>query len=156
MQTFFEKAAILYSSIATAALLVSAFLLFSYASIEIVNGLTASGEVISERVPAFLDGIGLVIIGFAIVEAARFIAEEVIFRERALRTTRESRQSMTKFVTIIVIAASLEALVMVFKAGRDHIAEVVYPAFLLFSIVTGLVALGVYQWLSSRVQHDGG
>lgn len=103
------------------------------------------------QVEAALDSAGLLIIGFAIVETAKFFAEEEILRRRELRSPIESRRSLTKFITIIVIAACLEALVMVFKTGRTNISESIYPAVLFAASMLALVALGVYQWLSSRI-----
>jgi hypothetical protein len=57
-------------------------------------------------------------------------------------------------VTIIVIAASLEALVMVFKTGRTSIPDTLYPASLLAVSFLALAALGAYQWLSSRIEEQ--
>ena len=70
-----------------------------------------------------LDSVGLVIIGFAIVETSKFIAEEEILRRKELRSAVEARRSLTKFITIIVIAASLEALVMIFEASRTDVTN---------------------------------
>ena len=98
-----------------------------------------------------LDSAGLVIIGFAIIETARVIAEEELARRRELRSAVEARRSLTKFITIIVIAVSLEALVMVFEAGRTELSEAIYPAVLFSAAMLALVALGVFQWLSSCI-----
>jgi hypothetical protein len=103
---------------------------------------------------AVLDGIAILIIGFAVVETSKFIAEEELYRKRELRSIHESRRSLTKFVTIIVIAASLEALVMIFKANQSSISDAIYPAFLFIAAMLGQMALGVYQWLSSRSDED--
>ena len=59
-----------------------------------------------ELADAALDSIGLLIIGFAVIETAKFIAEEEILSNRELRSPLESRRSLTKFITIIVIAAN--------------------------------------------------
>ncbi|MDZ5699948.1 hypothetical protein [Chelativorans sp. M5D2P16] len=144
-------AAFTYYSVATATLLISAFLLVGYAIWEVISGIIATEILGFDRVRRMLDGVGLMIIGFAVVEAGTFIAEEELFRKRQLRSARESRHSITKFITIIVIAASLQALVMVSKVSRDQIPAVIYPAVLFASAMLALVALGVYQWLSSRV-----
>jgi uncharacterized membrane protein YGL010W len=105
--------------------------------------------------PAILDAVGRLIIGFAIVETAKFIAEEEIVRKRELRSPHESRRSLTKFVTIIVIAASLEALVMVFRVHQGSVEAALYPAVLLGAAMFALLALGGYQWLSSRIDPRG-
>lgn len=155
MKEIYETAAFVYFLVATVSLLIAAFLLVGYAIWEIVSGLLAAELASVDRVRRSLDGVGLIIIGFAVVEAGTFIAEEELFRKRELRSTRESRRSITKFITIIVIAASLEALVMVFKTSRDAIQAVIYPAALFTSAMLALVALGIYQWLSSRVEDEG-
>ena len=63
----------------------------------------------------------------------------------------ESRRSLTKFITIIVIAASLEALVMIFETSHGDITEAIYPAALFAAAMFALIALGAFQWLSSRI-----
>ena len=98
-----------------------------------------------------LDSAGLVIIGFAIVETSKFIAEEEILRRKELRSAVEARRSLTKFITIIVIAASLEALVMIFETSRTDVTKSIYPAALFVAAMFALIALGVFQWLSSRI-----
>ncbi len=154
MKELYEKVAFIYFLVATIALLVSAFFLVGFAVWEIVGSIIARDLNRLDRVGQTLDGIGLMIIGFAVVEAGTFIAEEELFRKRELRSTRESRRSITKFITIIVIAASLEALVMVFKSSREQISAVIYPAALFASAMLALVALGIYQWFSSRVEDE--
>lgn len=99
-----------------------------------------------------LESIGLIIIAFAVVELSRFIAEEEVVHKRELRSPREARRSLTKFITIIIIALSLEALVMVFEANRTDISHAIYPAALFGAAVLALVGLGAYQWLSRQVE----
>src|SRR6056297_2584759 len=95
--------------------------------------------VVAKQPQGLLDSIGLLIIGFAVVETAKFIAEEEILREKELRSAEESRRSLTKFITIIVIAASLEALVMIFKTSRADIPNSIYPAALFVASMAALV-----------------
>ena len=145
MRELYSKLALGYFVLATVFLMVLAVVLLLSALWEVVAALL-TGEVLG-----VLESVGLVIVGFAIVETAKFIAEEEILRESELRSAVESRRSLTKFVTIIVIAISLEALVMVFEAGRTELRLAIYPAILLTAAMGSLVALGAYQWLSSRI-----
>jgi hypothetical protein len=145
MREFFNRAAQGYFVVATSFLLVLAALLLLAAVWELLVALV-HGDVLR-----LLDSAGLVIIGFAIIETSKFIAEEEILRNRELRSAVESRRSLTKFVTIIVIAASLEALVMVFEASRGDVSQAIYPAILFAATMLGLVSLGAFQWLSSRI-----
>lgn len=146
MKKLYEGLAFAYFLVATLAIMLFAFLLVASAVWSVVAALPRA-----DVVDPVLEGIGLLIIGFAVVETAKFIAEEEILRRRELRSPVESRRSLTKFVTIIVIAASLEALVMVFKTSRANIPDAIYPAALFIAAMAALVALGGYQWLSSRI-----
>jgi hypothetical protein len=145
MRQFYNMLALGYFLTATVFMMVLAALLLVSAAWEMVAALM-HGEVLG-----VLESVGLVIVGFAIVETAKFIAEEELLRDSELRSAVESRRSLTKFVTIIVIAISLEALVMVFEAGRTEIRLALYPAALLVAAMLALMALGAYQWLSSRI-----
>ncbi len=145
MRQIHEKVAFLYFAVAIALLILLAFCLLAAALWELGRGIVAGDAL------GILDAAGLLIVGFAIVETAKFIAEEEILRNRELRSAVESRRSLTKFITIIVIAVSLEALVMIFEAGRTDVRLALYPAALFGVAMFALVALGLFQWLSSRI-----
>ncbi len=150
LQRIYDQGAKVYFLVATMALIVIAFILLGTAAYNIIVDL-ANPEELSVSA---LGSVGLLIIGFAIVETSKFIAEEELFTDRELRSYSESRRSLTKFVTIIVIAASLEGLVMIFRASRTNVADSYYGVLILFAAMLALVALGLYQWLSSRVVTD--
>lgn len=101
---------------------------------------------------AAVEAISLIIIAFAVTALAKYIAEEEIEHKRELASARDARRSLTKFITIIIIAFSLEALVMVFEASRGDSAAAVYPIALFGVAVLALVGLGAFQWLSNEVE----
>ena len=63
---------------------------------------------------------------------------------------REARRSLTKFMTIIIVALSLEALVLVFETKQEQVSALVYPSIVMGVAVLALVGLGMFQWLSSK------
>jgi len=145
MRELYERIALLYYALATGFLMLLALVLLGTALWEVAQAFL-HGEVLG-----VLDSAGLVIIGFAVVETSKFIAEEEILRRKELRSAVEARRSLTKFITIIVIAASLEALVMIFETSRTDVTKSIYPAALFVAAMFALIALGVFQWLSSRI-----
>jgi putative Mn2+ efflux pump MntP len=147
MKTLYEATAFIYFVVATVALMMLSILLLGWAVWEVIAALPSFAFV-----DVALNSISLLIIGFAVVETAKFIAEEEVFRQRELRSALESRRSLTKFVTIVVIAVSLEALVMIFKASQTNIPNAVYAAFVFIAATFALISLGAYQWLSSRIE----
>jgi predicted PurR-regulated permease PerM len=135
--------------VATFVLTALAALLLGYACWDIVRALLV-GE---NPTPQAVGSISLIIIAFAVMALSKYIAEEEIDRRRELRSPREACRSLTKFMTIVVVAFSLEALVMVFESRRDP-AQTLYPTALFAIVVLALVGLGAYQWLSIQVEQS--
>ncbi|QIG52965.1 hypothetical protein G6N82_01215 [Altererythrobacter sp. BO-6] len=150
IKSIYHLAATIYFVLATIGLMVIAFVILASAILDIVAAFSASEHISTVA----LRSVGLLIIGFAIIETASFIADEEIFNKRGPRSPSESRRSLTEFVTIIVIASSLEALVMIFVASRSDVSNSLYAAVIFFVAMFGLVALGIYQWLSSRIRSN--
>ncbi len=148
VRSLYQAIATVYFVLATVALMTIAFVILASAILDIVEAFSSSEHISTVA----LRSVGLLIIGFAIIETASFIADEEIFDKRGPRSPSESRRSLTEFVTIIVIASSLEALVMTFVASRSDMSNSLYAAAIFFVAMFGLVALGIYQWLSSRIR----
>jgi hypothetical protein len=102
-----------------------------------------------------MNGVGLLIVSLAIADVAKFVVEENVVRERELRSPGEARRSLTKFMTIIIIALSLEAVVGIFEAGREKNFEaLLYPTAVMAVAVLAVVGLGAFQFLSRRAQTE--
>jgi hypothetical protein len=142
---FFALVAKALYIVAAAALLALSLTLIVTAIWLVARGLLSPG---SALITESLRSIGMVVIGIAVFDVAKFLIEEEVLRERELRSSREARQSLTKFMTIIVIATSLEGLVMVFEVDQERIERLLYPILLLLTSVLALVGLSVFQWLS--------
>ncbi len=101
---------------------------------------------------SLLDGIGLVVVSLAVFDVAKYLMEEEVLRDRELRSAAEARETLTKFMVIIVIALTLEALVFVLGAASEDLSLLIFPA-LLFAVAAAMVvALGVYLRLSGQLE----
>ena len=102
-----------------------------------------------------MNGVGLLIVSLAIADVAKFVIEENVVRDREMRSPAEALRSLTKFMTIIIIALSLEAVVGIFEAGREkRFEQMVYPTMVMMAAVVALVGLGAFQFLSRRSQRE--
>ena len=99
-------------------------------------------------VKALLDAIGLIVIGMAVFDVSKFLIEEEVIRSGGTKTPAKQRRTLLKFLVIIAIAVSLEALVFIFDAGKKDISNLIYPTFLLIAAILVVVGLGVYQKLT--------
>ena len=105
-----------------------------------------------EFILTMLQSIGTVIISMAILDIAKYMIEEEVFRNKELREPAEARRTLTKIMTIISIAVSVEGLVYIFKAGTKDISDLIYPAILIITSVLIIVGLGIYQKLSASAE----
>jgi len=102
---------------------------------------------------ALLEAVGLTVLALAVIDVSKYLFDEEVIRSRELRAAAEARGTLTKFLTIISIAVSLEALVLIFGATKSNVTEyVVYAGLLLFAVVAIVIALGIYQWLSAKTE----
>lgn len=120
------------------------------AILQIVHALTDSKPLVAP----LLDSVGLTIIAIAVFDVVKYLMEEEVLRDRELRSPKEARRTLTKFLVIICIAVSLESLVFIFGAGRNHVTLLIYPTILLAVTVLLIVGLGFYQKLSMQAEHD--
>ncbi len=105
-----------------------------------------------EFIFTMLQSVGTVIISIAILDISKYMIEEEVFRNKELREPEEARRTLTKIMTIIAIAVSVEGLVYIFKAGTDDLKTLIYPAILIVTSVMVIVGLGVYQKLSNDIE----
>jgi uncharacterized membrane protein YczE len=103
---------------------------------------------------ALLEAIGYVVIAVAVFDVAKYFVEEEVIRGREMRIPSEARRSLTKFISTIVIAVFIEALVMVFREGGKDVSRILYPAAILLIGILIVLGLGVYQRLSAIVEQE--
>lgn len=140
---------VLYT-LATLTLLALAFGFICYAGWNIFQTITGETPLLS----AMLSAVGLIIIALAVSDVGRFLLQEELAGEKELETTSEVRRTISKFITIIIIAASLEAIVFIFKAGREQIETLTYPVLLLTAVALLLGVLGFYQRMTHAAEHQ--
>ncbi len=141
MMSLFSR--VLYIAISIA-LLCASIALIGVAIYRAANGFwTGDGAL-----ETMLDGIGLIIIAVAVADVGKFLYEEEVVSDRELRRPSEARGSLTKFMTIMIVALSLESLVLIAKTSRETMGNIVYPALLMSIAVLALVGLGLFQRLS--------
>lgn len=98
-----------------------------------------------------LDGVALSVLGLAVIDVSKYLLDEEVFRNRELGAASEARATLTKFFTIITIAISLEAIVLIFGSIKDNdIPRLIYPVYLLLTAVVITLGLGVFQWLNAK------
>lgn len=109
-------------------------------------------QAFSISISKLLESVGAIIISIAVLDVAKYLVEEEVFRRKELRLPSEARQTITKIFVIISIAAGMEGLVYIFKSGNLDLALLIYPSILIFLSSLSIVCLGIYQKLSITVE----
>ena len=148
--TYLTRAVFAFASLA---LLLSAMALIGFGVMEALDGIRSPD---TSGADAVLDMLGYIIVAIAVFDVAKYIFEDEVRRGNERRSAAEARRSLTKFLSTIVIALFLEALVVVFKTAREDVALLIYPTALLAATVAVLVGLGVFQRLSATVEEKVG
>ncbi|PLY09179.1 MAG: hypothetical protein C0626_09230 [Arcobacter sp.] len=99
-----------------------------------------------------LQSVSTTIISIAILDIAKYFIEEEVFRNKELREVKEARRTLTKIMTIIAIAVSVEGLVYIFKAGTKDVTLLIYPSALILTAIFAIIGLGIYQKLTHNLE----
>jgi predicted cobalt transporter CbtA len=103
-----------------------------------------------------LGTVGYLIVAIALFDVAKYFFEEEVPADREKRTAADARRGLTKFVSTIIVAVFLEALVLIFKLIRDDVGQLVYPAMLVGVACATMISLGIFQRLSAAVEREVG
>lgn len=135
--------------IASLALMLLACTLIYYAGVGVWESVRVPERDLGQTA---LEAVGYTVIAIAVFDVGKYLLEEEAIRGREMREAGEARRSLTKFVSTIIIAVLLEALVTVFEAGKENPQLMIYPTLLLVAGVLLIVGLGVYQRLSVGIE----
>ncbi|MFI3187107.1 MAG: PDC sensor domain-containing protein [Methylococcaceae bacterium] len=80
------------------------------------------------------------------------LEEEVLLYKDILRHS-STRRTITRFIAVIIIAVSIEALLMIFKfALKDDSEHIIVAVWIIIAVALLLVSLGIYVYLGSKAE----
>jgi hypothetical protein len=99
----------------------------------------APGPSISGRINQVLEALALVTVALAALELGETIIEEQVQREAQMSAPTRARRFLSRFMVVLVVALSIEALVLVFKYSHEDPAHIPYATMVAFA-AAGLIA----------------
>jgi len=96
----------------------------------------------------------LVTLGLAIFDLGKTILEEEVLLHKDIHHTDSTRRTISRFMSAIVIAVSIESLLLMFKSLLGDPAQLNSAVFMLLAAVALLVGLGAYLRLTSDKTKD--
>ncbi len=96
----------------------------------------------------------LVTLGLAIFDLGKTILEEEVLLHKDIHHNDSTRRTISRFMSAIVIAVSIESLLLMFKSLLGDPAHLNSAVFMLFAAVALLIGLGIYLRLTAEKPKD--
>ncbi len=132
--------------------IVAVFLIFYGATVFLEMLITphSSQEVMHEIFTSIIS----ITIGLAIYDLAKTLIEnEVLFKKIDYGINLQSK-ILSKFLTSIIIALSIESLMAVFKIVLDDYSKIINAFYLIVGVTMLIVGTGIYNRLSEKKQNE--
>lgn len=89
-------------------------------------------------------------LGIAIFDLAKTILEQEVFFKSYSRNAKVDTKMVTKFLITIIIALSIEGLMVVFKIAIENYTQMVNALYLISGISLIIIALSIFIYLTSK------
>lgn len=140
----------IYSVIVVGLFIVVAALLYSAAT-EIATLIATETSNIDTHLKPFSVIIFLTL-ALAVFDLGKTTLEEEVLMHKDVFRHSSTRRTITRFVAAILIAVSIEALLLMFKFALDDAASLVPAVWMMMAAVGLLVGLGIYVYLGARAE----
>lgn len=103
----------------------------------------------------YLKPFGIIIyltLGLAIFDLAKTILEEEVLMHKDIFRHSSTRRTITRFTAAILIAVSIESLLLMFKSALLDGEGILNAVLMMLSAVGLLVGLGIYVYLGSKAE----
>ena len=91
-------------------------------------------------------------LGLAVFDLGKTILEEEVLMHKDIFRHSSTRRTITRFVAAILIAVSIEALLLMFKAALGQGEGMLAAVSMMFTAIGLLVGLGIYVFLGAQAE----
>lgn len=107
---------------------------------------------INERLNAILESIALLTVAVAALELAQTLLEEEVQRDTHISGPTRVRRFLSRFMVVLVVALSIETLVLTFRLSHEAPEQLPYVAAIGFTAAILLAAWGIFIRLNRSAE----
>jgi hypothetical protein len=123
----------------------SAFALIGVAGLQLWQGIQLFDDVaLNERLNAVLESIAVLTVAVAALELGQTLLEEEVQREAHMSAPTRVRRFLSRFMVVLVVALSIETVVLTFRVAQDAPEQLPYVASIGVTAAALLAAWGVF------------
>jgi hypothetical protein len=123
------------------------------AALELWQGIDPTAQTpVRGRFNAVLESIGLLTIAVAALELGQTILEEEVQREVNTSAPTRVRRFLSRFLLVIVVSLSIEALVVIFRLAADDPAQLSHASMIAVAAAALLAGWGVFVGFNTQAE----
>jgi hypothetical protein len=127
--------------------------LIALAGMQLWQGTQPFGEaLLLQRLNAVLESIAVLTVAVAALELGQTILEEEVHRQAQMSAPTRVRRFLSRFMVVLVVALSLETMVLVFRVSQEAPEQLPYVASVGAAAALLLVAWGVFIRLNRSAE----
>jgi hypothetical protein len=104
------------------------------------------------RINQVLESLALVTVALAALELGETIIEEQVQREAHMSAPTRARRFLSRFMVVLVVALSIEALVLVFKYSHETPENIPYAMLVALAAAVLIAAWGLFVWFNRAAE----
>lgn len=133
--------------------LAGAVALIGVAAVQLWQGIQLFDELpIVQRLNAVLESIAVLTVAVAALELGQTILEEEVQREAHMSAPTRVRRFLSRFMVVLVVALSIETVVVTFRLSHDSPEHLPYAAAIGATAALLLAAWGLFVWLNRAAE----
>ena len=133
--------------------IVCAVVILWFTLVQLWQGIQPAADVsIQDRLNAILESIALLTIAVASLELGQTILEEQVQRDVHMSGPTRVRRFLSRFMVVLVVALSIETLVLTFRLSHEAPEQLPYVAGIGFTAAVLLAAWGVFIRLNKSAE----
>ena len=133
--------------------LVAAAALIAIAGMQLWQGVQPfEAAPLLSRLNAVLESIAVLTVAVAALELGQTILEEEVHRQAQMSAPTRVRRFLSRFMVVLVVALSIETLVLVFRLSQDQPESLPYAAAVGAAAALMLVAWGLFIHLNRSAE----
>jgi hypothetical protein len=126
--------------------------LIGFSILQLWAGLAPGESSTTARVDMVLESLALMTVALAALELAQTILEEEVQREVHMSAPTRVRRFLSRFMVVLVVALTIEALVLVFRYSHEEQQNIVYAAMVGLCAAALMIAWGVFIRLNTSAE----
>ena len=120
--------------------------------IQLWGGIAPGDMSLAERLDTVLESLAVMTVALAALELGQTIIEEEVQREVHMSAPTRVRRFLSRFMVVLVVALTIEALVLVFRYSHEEPQHMAYAALVGLVAAALMVAWGVFVKLNTSAE----